>query len=261
METTHALTPATAPEPVPRTVPRSVWACALLSAAARFAPLPFVDDLIIGRIQRHLVASALERHGRALHRRDVAPLYEDPLGCFDGCLALLVKLPLALLLFPIRKIWGIVKAVRGFSKDVADTLLLARCIDRSLERHMMLDGTSPDQLAREARAVRLAHFEALAGTDLELLRGTLQGVLRRTGAPRLAQRLLQQVRRQDREVEAPEALVGSDPELDANTAELDRALQQDELQALFIAFDRRFDVALERQLASLTAAHPPAHPQ
>ncbi len=248
METTTAL--ATTGTPGARGVPRSVWVCALLSAAARFAPLPFLDDFIIGRIQRHLVATALTRHGRALDRRQVAALYEDPQGCVAGCLALLVELPLAILLFPIRKIWGILKAIRGFSKDVADTLLLARCIDRSLEGDMMTDGTSSERLAFEARAVRLAHFEALARTDLELLKSTLQGVLRRSGAPRLALRLLRKVRRQDREVEAPEPLLQGEPELQARVSELDQALQGDELQALFHAFDQRFDAALQRQLTA-----------
>lgn len=248
METTTAL--ASPAQNGPSAIPRSVWVCALLSAAARFAPLPFLDDLIIGRIQRHLVATSLVRHGRSLDRHQVAPLYEDPQGCVAGCLALLIELPLAILLFPIRKIWGIVKAIRGFSKDVADTLLLARCIDRSLARPLMLDDASPERLLFEATAVRRAHFEALAGTDLELLKSTLQGALRKTGVPRLAQRLLRRVRRQDREVEAPESLLDNDPELGAQVSELDRALQQDELQALFLAFDQRFDVALERHLST-----------
>ncbi|MEZ4373672.1 MAG: hypothetical protein R3B07_22820 [Polyangiaceae bacterium] len=253
MEITNALAPSQAAPsgaPMNRPVPRSVWVCALLSGAARFAPLPLLDDLIIGRIQRHLVATALRRHGRGLDRHQVAALYEDPEGCVAGCLTLLIELPLAILLFPIRKIWGIVKAIRGFSKDVADTLLLARCIDRSLERPLMVDGASAERLAFEAGAVRRAHFEAIAGTDLELLRRTLQGVFRRTGAPRLAQRLLRKVRRQDREVESPESLLESDPELESGVRELDQALQQGELQALFLAFDARFDAALERQLAT-----------
>ncbi|MCB9584032.1 MAG: hypothetical protein H6718_01470 [Polyangiaceae bacterium] len=249
VESSTALAPGSPTPTSPRPIPRSVWVCALLSAAARFAPLPFLDDLIIGRIQRHLVATALVRHGRSLDRHQVAPLYEDPQGCVAGCLALAIQLPLAILLFPIRKIWGIVKAIRSFSKDVADTLLLARCIDHSLERPLMVDGAPKERLLFEAAAVRRAHFEAIAGTDLELLKSTLQGVFRRTGAPRLAQRLLRKVRRQDREVESPEALLESDPDLKSGLEELDAAMKSDELRALFQAFDQRFEAALQRQLA------------
>jgi len=231
-----------------RAVPKSVWVAALLTAAARFAPLPFLDDLIIGRIQRHLVAQALTHHGRTYDRRKVAALYEDPEGCVEGCLTLLVKLPLALLLFPIRKLWGIFQAIRGFSKDVADTLLLARCIDRSLSRGLLPEGGQDALLSAQAGAVRRAHYLALGATDLELLKSTLSRVLSKTGLPRLAQRLLKRVRRQDRDVNSPETLAAEEPELAARVAELDQALEQPELVALFEAFDARFDAALEQNL-------------
>ncbi len=229
-------------------VPNSVWVAALLSAAARFAPLPFLDDLIIGRIQRHLVTQALARHGRSYDRRKVAALYEDPEGCLEGCLTWLVKLPLALILFPIRKLWGIVQAVRGFSKDVVDTLLLARCIDRSLARGLLADGSQERWLTSQATIVRRAHFLALGATDLQLLKSSLSQVLSRSGLPRQAQRLLRRVRRQDRDVNSPEALAAQAPELAAGVAELNQVLAQPELVALFVAFDERFDAALAQAL-------------
>ena len=113
MENTNALAPAepSTASSAPRVIPRSVWVCALLSAAARFAPLPFLDDFIIGRIQRHLVATALKRHGRALDRHQVAPLYEDPQGCVAGCLSLLVELPLAILLLTGPVVFGLAGTV------------------------------------------------------------------------------------------------------------------------------------------------------
>jgi hypothetical protein len=148
------------------------WAaCGIAAAAARFVPVPMLDDLIRERAAQVAVSRTLRAHGRDYSSDRVEPLWEvrDPsrrLGRLFGGAALKV------LLFPIRKYRALFGAVHGVPVDMMRVLLLARTVDRRLDRGELAD-PDPEQLAAQARTIRRAADDAMDGMDLRMLTAAL----------------------------------------------------------------------------------------
>jgi hypothetical protein len=152
--------------------------CALLSAAARFVPVPFVDDLLRERIRQYLVSRLLRNGGRGYGSGQVGPLWRDEAGCASGCLTLLWRIPIKILLFPIRKIVALITALRGFSRDLTDSLLFGRALERALARGLLAEGSPQPRLLSESSAVRRAFEQASQGVDRAIVAGALANGLR-----------------------------------------------------------------------------------
>jgi hypothetical protein len=105
----------------------------------------------------------LRAHGRTYPSDRVAALWDDGR---TGLGSRLDTVPGRLLRFPVRKYTALFGAVRGVPNDVARVVLLARAVDRRLERGAL---SSPERVADEARALRAAVDEASRGMDLRLL--------------------------------------------------------------------------------------------
>jgi hypothetical protein len=148
------------------------WAvCGIAAAAARFVPVPMLDDMVRERAAQVAVSRTLRAHGRDYSSERVEPLWatQDERG---GIGRRFRALSLAVLLFPVRKYRALFGAVRGVPTDVMRVLLLARTVDRRLDRGE-LTGTDPDRLAAEARRIRRAVDTALDGMDLRMLTAAL----------------------------------------------------------------------------------------
>lgn len=215
---------------------------ALLYAAARFAPLPLLDDILRAQVATWMVARAVAARSPSIPRSHVAPLGEDSRGLLHGCLGALLRLPLAIVLFPIRKIAAVVFGVRNFARDVLEVVLLGRVVDRALA-----DGTlRPDRAEAEQRAVALrlrgAFDRAFVGTDLSALRAALVAakVPLREVVP-AAMRWMRAARRGGAEV--PAAALG-DGTLGAESERVAGALHAPEVQAALRAFDDRMAAEL-----------------
>ncbi len=226
-----------------------VIVCALLTAAARFIPVPLLDDIVRERIHQVLVSRLLKAQGRELSSSRLAPLWQDGSACTTGCLALLWKLPLKLILFPIRKLIAIFTALTGFSKDVTQTVFLGRSVERTLARGAFADGTAPELLQAEARRMRGAFDLAMAQTDTSVVVATLTDVLRDVrGLPRAALRGARSLTRSKSE-DAEDAGSAADREVvEQGASQVERALDDQNIEAVFSAFDARFDAALESPL-------------
>jgi hypothetical protein len=241
---TDAIEVARAPSPARHLV----VICALLSAAARFVPLPFVDDLLRERIRQYLVSRLLRQGGRGFGSARVAPLWRDQGGCASGCLTLLWKIPLKLLLFPIRKILAVVTALRGFSRDLSDSLLFGRALERALARGLMADGSPEPLLLAESNAVRRAFEQASVGVDKAMLAGALGDALRgirglRTAALRAARSLARSQDPADPEASAQP----SDREVvEQGASAVEQTLTRPDVARVLADFDARFDAALPR---------------
>lgn len=145
------------------------WAvCGIAAAAARFVPVPFLDDVIRERALRIAVSRTLHAHDRDYPAGALEPLWDDGEG--GGMGRRLKELGLRVALFPVRKYRALFGAVRGVPTDVMRVVLLARTVDRRLARGELTD---PDRLAGEARAIRTAVDGAIKNMDLRLLTAAL----------------------------------------------------------------------------------------
>lgn len=221
---------------------RSRVFAALVYAAGRFVPVPLVDDMVRARVAMWVVG----RVGATLHRSAIAALGDDGGAFWGGCLGALLKLPLKLLLFPVRKVMALVFGVRHLVRDVLEVLLLARVVEQALA-----DGTlRPDvpEEAQRAAALRLRGVfnQAFAGTDLSVLRAALTALrvplwqVVSTALPRL-----RALRRGAAPAEALSLASGAAP-LQSESDRIARALEAPEVQAALRAFDARVADALRR---------------
>lgn len=150
------------------------WAvCGIAAAAARFVPVPMLDDVVRDRAVQVAVLRTLRAHGRDYPSGLLEPLWEDEQRRGSGLARRMKALGMRVLLFPVRKYAAIFGAVRGVPTDVMRVVLLARTVDRRLALGELADGTDADRLAGAARAVRAAVEEALDGMDLRLLTAAL----------------------------------------------------------------------------------------
>jgi hypothetical protein len=222
--------------------------CALLSAAARFVPIPFVDDIVRERVRQALVGQLLRINGRSFGTGRVQPLWRDPEGCAGGCLTLLWKLPLTILLFPIRKIVALIKAVRGFGSDVTLSLLFGRAVSRALELGLLSDGAPDAELASQSLAVRRAFDVAQARTDTVLLGAALTEALRSVSGLMAAAR--KAARRLARSGPDPEAPTAGDAVLEQGVGVVEAVLARPDIARALADFDARFANALRQPPAT-----------
>jgi hypothetical protein len=145
----------------------SQWAaCAIAAAAARFVPVPILDDVVRARATRIAVSRTLRAHARDYSSGLLEPLWEEQER--RGLGRYLKAVWLRVVLFPVRKYRAIFGAVRGVPTDVMRVLLLARTVDRRLARGELTD-PDPDRLREQARNIRRALDQAMRGMDLRLL--------------------------------------------------------------------------------------------
>ena len=111
----------------------SQWIIAgIISSSARFIPIPFLDDLIQNRCRRFAVKAAIDAHQVDIELSSLEPYFGNPSGCLAGCLGLVLKAPITLLLFPFRKLVAVLTSVRGVPLEVMRVYLLGRTLDRYL---------------------------------------------------------------------------------------------------------------------------------
>lgn len=149
----------------------SQWAvCGIAAAAARFVPVPLLDDVIRQRAAQVAVVRTLRAHGRDVPAELLEPLWAEQEGQRSGRRRRLRAVARRLLLFPVRRFVAVFGAVRGVPTDVMRVVLLARTVDRRLDQGAL---TGPDRLPEEAAALRRAVDEAIEGMDLRLLTAAL----------------------------------------------------------------------------------------
>jgi hypothetical protein len=214
----------------------SQWAaCGIAAAAARFVPVPLLDDAIRARAVRIAVSRALRAHGLNYPAGRLEPLWADQGG--GGLGRRVAAVGRRVLLFPIRKYVALFGAVRGVPNDVMRVVLLARTVDRRLALGELAT-PDPDR----AREIRRAVDAALDGMDLRLLTAALadglsQGRDLTTAAIRYAHHF------GDKD---------ADPDLDpagpvgAGAQRITEALERPEVVQLLARFDNQVDTALAR---------------
>lgn len=220
---------------------------ALLYFAARFIPLPLLDDVARARLATWVVARVVAKRGVNLSRSQLAPLGEDSRGMLRGCLGALLRLPLAVVLFPVRKVAAVVFGVRNLVRDVLEVLLLARVVDRALDAGVLRGDAPEAELRAAALRVRGAFDRAFEGTDLTLLQRALLAAKVPLGSvvPAALRRL--RALREQGDAATPGALpAGGDDTLERESDRVRDALSSPAVRETL----REFDARVDRELRS-----------
>jgi hypothetical protein len=218
------------------------WAvCGIAAAAARFLPVPLLDDVVRRWAARVAVVRTLRAHGRSYDADLVDVLWDEPDASRRGVRGRLRGVPQRLLLFPVRKYAAVFGAVRGVPNDVARVVLLARAVDARLELGEL---ASPDRAPDEARALRRAVDEAVDGMDLQLLTAALSDVLSRSSGLTTAAVAFVRRRLGSDDLDAP---VAADGALAIGAADVTEVLRRPEISSLLERFDAQVSDRLVRR--------------
>jgi hypothetical protein len=221
----------------------TTWAvCGIAAGAARFVPVPLLDDVVRRRAAQTAVVRTLRAHDRRWSADLAEPLWAEPEDAGRGVRGRLGART-KVLLFPVRKYAALFGAVRGVPSDVARVVLLARAVDRRLQRGAL---AAPDRVQAEARALRQAVDEAVAGMDLRLLTAALADGLSSTRGLTTAAVAL--VRERFASPEPAGQVDAGGPPVEGPLAEgaarVMEALRRPEVSALLDRFDAQVDARL-----------------
>jgi len=207
----------------------------IISSAARFVPIPFIDDAIRSQCRRFVVSRTLAASEASLLASELQPLYGGSTGCVEGCFGLVAKAPLQLLLFPIRKVASILTSVRGVPLEIMRMVLLGR----TLRRQLAVGTVDPNQIA----TMRLAFDESFSRMDFRVTRAAITDALRsvqnwKASAVESARTLSATPGGDDN--------LPADAKVQTTATKVQAALDRPETIKLFEEFDQRFDAAFNR---------------
>ncbi|SMP67200.1 hypothetical protein SAMN06265222_110112 [Neorhodopirellula lusitana] len=222
------------------------WAVAgIVSAGARFIPIPFVDEMVQGQCRRFVVRQTLSAHKSELTEEDLSLFYSASGGCLSGCAATVVRAPLKLLLFPIRKVVTIFTSVRGVPLEIMRTVLLGRTLDRYLAAGKLeKQNAAGSKGVRQAMQMQSAFENAFAQMDWRTVRAAVKDALGTVDHWKDAavSSAKQTFDRQDTSSDDIE----TQPAVRAGAEQVEKVLQRSETLMLFAEFDRRFDEAMNQ---------------
>ncbi|MCA9657510.1 MAG: hypothetical protein KC486_04150 [Myxococcales bacterium] len=229
---------------------RYEWALAgLVAAAGRFVPLPLVHGILRSRAERWVVRRTAASCGLGHH--DLDPLWGGDLG--TQLARKLLRAPLTLLLFPVRRIAAILSSVRGVPQDAVRPLLLGRAVATAIELGHLSPAQAPEERAARARELRDAFDRAYRHMDFYMLRAALADLMAATPGLRVAvhARALALLGR-----DVPPERMDCDSE--ATIDEVAAKLGGSELRELFERFDRELAEGLAAGEAAPDGARSPA---
>ena len=224
------------------------WVLAgIASAAARFVPVPLVDDLIRDRSRRFAIARTLSSHDRSFGAVELRPLYDNSRGFFGTMVGKVAALPMKLALYPIRKLVRMFGSVRGVPLDLMRTYLMAHTVDRCLARGYFNDTAPDDHRTEQARAVRVAFDEAFDGIDWRAAKSLFSDTMEQVGHWRsstvdLARQVFASDETDPDRLDAAELERPS--EVRRGAEKVEAMLDRPEIAKLIDDFDQRFDRAL-----------------
>ena len=231
-------------DPIQHELLRTRALLAITYAAARYVPLPLLDDWLRERIARSVLRRSFAARGHVLEDRALAPLASSPMGCV-GCLMAALWVPLKIVLFPIRALLSAVLGVRWASRDLLEILALGRTLDRLLaDGRYPFPGASEGTSALDVQAAfaaegRRAFDRAMKGLDTQAVTGVLSialGPLRK-----LVPAALRILRRVSADQGGPAA---DATQVEAPASRVVAALEDPKVLALLETLDARFDQAL-----------------
>jgi hypothetical protein len=240
-----------APEPSKQLVGQ--WAvCGIAAAAARFIPVPLLDDAVKLRATQVAVLRTLRANGRTYPSDAVEALYAgtEAAGKVREALRYLRSVPRRVLFFPVRKYVALFGAAKGVPSDVMHVLLLGRTVHRSLAQGRLatpagktgeLSKADTKALRQEAVRIRAAYDDAIHGMDLRLLTGALaDGLSQGKGLTAAAVGFARKTF--GRDDDAGDLNPGG--EVGAGAERVEEVLRRPEITRLLLEFDETFESSL-----------------
>jgi hypothetical protein len=215
------------------------WVVAgIVSAAGRFVPVPFVDDMVRSQCRKFVIKRTLAAHGRSELYLELEALYDDggKKGVVAGSLRTMRRVATKLVLFPVRKLAAIATSARGVPLEIMRVVLIGRTLDRRLREGNFT--------AADAPRLRAAFEKAFAGMDLRVVRAAMKDAL--AGVSGLKSAAIKSARQVAGHPDDPEAVNQAEPTVQAGATQVQQALDRPEMLELFAEFDRRVDEALAR---------------
>lgn len=223
--------------PTPKPLLHHWIVAGIVSASARFIPIPFVDDVVRDQCRRYVVSRTLSANGSDIAISELKPFYASGGGgCLAGCIGTLAKAPVKLLLFPVRKIMALVTSVRGVPMEVMRMVLLGRTLDRYLRERNVFATVD------RATKMRTAFDDSFARMDFRVVRAAIADALSSISGWKSAA------------IKSAEGIAGpKDAEKDGlneteavaiGANQIEEVLQRPETLRLFAEFDQRFDETL-----------------
>lgn len=163
---------------LPGTLQRDLVLLALVAAAARFVPVPLLDDVVKTQANKGAVSRTVTESGAGLNVSLMGPLYDT-----GSIIGFLVSLPLKVVLYPLRKIVSVISAVHGVPTDLLETFLLGRSLFRALNSgaafsaHDHREQPTKKAMKKEAKRVRSAFDKAFKGTNFKVVSSGLGDAL------------------------------------------------------------------------------------
>ena len=220
------------------------WVLAgIASAAARFIPVPFVDDMVRDRARQYVVSKTLAAHQTAWTTDDLAPLYgKKSRGLIGGVVNKAIRLPLKLALYPVRKFVKIAGSIRGVPMDVMKTVLIGRTLDRLLsENRLPAPASDADGKAEQAARLTSAFNQAFKGMDFIAVSAAIRDTIdsasewKKASADAAAAMF-------EGDKPMPQKLTG-EVAVKTTADKVEETLSEPETKALLTTFDQRFDAA------------------
>lgn len=210
------------------------WVVAgVVSASARFIPIPFVDDLVQEQCRRFVVASTFAAYDSPIELATSKPYYGSPGGCVSGCSTFVLRAPFKLLLFPLRKIWALVTSIRGVPLEILRMVLLGRTLDRLLRSGRVEDHSEFFARLRQAFDVSFARM------DFRVVRATMHDALAGVSGWRAA--AVEAAKQLARPDDAAKPDLAASQELNTSANRIQDVLDRPETAKLFSEFDSRLD--------------------
>jgi len=210
----------------------------IVSSATRFIPVPFVDDVIRNRCRRYVVAKTLAAHGAESHIQQLRPYIDSDAGWLAFGLAIVTKVPLKLLLFPVRKIVSVLTSVRGVPLEITRMVLLGRTLDRILR-------TGDVPTAAQAMHMRIAFEAAFARMDFRTIKAAINDSLEQVGdwkdAAITAARRLLGSSGDPETADLSNDPIATSPQVTVGAKKIDLAMKEPATLQLFDEFDSRFN--------------------
>lgn len=215
------------------------WVVAgIVSASSRFIPIPLIDDAVRDQCRRFVVSRTLAAHDSSVTLDTLRPYYGSNEGCLGGCAAGMLKAPLKLLLFPIRKIVSIATSFRNVPLEITRTVLMGRTLDRYLTVHEL----DPDSMAPSS--MRVAFDQAFAYMDFRILRAAMADALSSVSGWKAA--AVKSAKKVAGSRDAAEHGIDAADDVQSGATKIQEVLRRPETLSLFDEFDRRFDELLAR---------------
>ncbi len=241
------------PKPPSRT---SITTSAVLAGVCALSPIPFVDDLVIGAIRRHLVGRQFRAYGMELSWGQKRALTRTRRNLLVGCL-------LGVIIYPIRKIFRKVFYIFAIKEavDVASRLLhVGLLVEHALERGCIDAeslGQDKDPLDQLNNVIAKTCDDTDTSPISQIIKRSFRGgrvFLRRLGFQAVRTLRTMGVLRREEAVDAASGQLSG--ERDRGTLDQLRGAllgEEDYFEALCQRFDARWDTALEDRAAATPA--------